>query len=95
MSGAAVRILTRLIEGAGERRSKRPCSGARKVDAYGQAPGEAREAVRLRTCQFFLPLHPSDGRSRLAADGRAGELRLIALADHLVAALDEGASWGD
>lgn len=91
MSGAAVRILTRLIEGAGER----PCSGARKVDTCGQVPGEAREAVRLRTCQFFLPFHPSDGRGRLAADGRAGELRLVALADHLIAALDEGASWRD
>lgn len=53
------------------------------------------DAVRLRTCQFLLPFHPSDGRGRLAADGCAGELRLVALADHVVAALDDWATWRD
>lgn len=54
-----------------------------------------REAVMLRTCQLFLPLHPSDGGSRLAADGRAGELRLVPLVDHILAALHDWAAWRD
>lgn len=66
-----------------------------RLTRAGRRQAKRREAVRLRTCQFFLPFHPSDGRGRLAADGRAGKLRLVALADHLVAALDEGASWRD
>lgn len=49
----------------------------------------------LRTCQLFLPLHPSDGGSRLAADGRAGELRLVPLVDHILAALHDWAAWRD
>lgn len=55
----------------------------------------AGDGGRLPTCQFLLPFHPSDGRGRLAADGRAGELRLVALADHVVAALDDRATWRD
>lgn len=54
-----------------------------------------REAVILQTCQFFLPFHPSDGGSWLAADGSAGELRLIPLADHILAALNDWTRRGD
>lgn len=67
-----------------------------RSERSGPGTGQAgRDAVRLRTCQFVLPLHPSDGRGRLAADGCAGELRLVALADHVIAALDDWASWRD
>lgn len=53
------------------------------------------EAVILLTCQFFLPFHPSDGGSWLAANGCAGELCLVPLADHVLAALDDWAAWRD
>lgn len=61
-----------------------------------ERPGsKQREPVVLLTCQFFLPLHPSDGGSWLAADGCTGELHLISLADLILAALYDWATWGD
>lgn len=54
-----------------------------------------REAVIPPTCQVVLPLHPSDGGGRLAANGYAGELRLVPLADHVLSALDDWAAWRD
>lgn len=72
-----------------ESRTRRESGQARSVW------GKLGEAVILLTCQFFLPFHPSDGGSWLAADGGAGELRLVPLADHLLAALDDWAAWWD
>lgn len=83
------------IERSDERRSKWLCPAAQKIGTHGHMWGEAREAIRQRTCQFFLPFHPSDGRGRLAADGCAGELCLVALADHVIVALDDWATWRD
>lgn len=57
--------------------------------------GKLGEAVILLTCQFLLPFHPSDGGSWLAAHGCAGELRLVPLADQVLAALDDWAAWRD
>lgn len=52
-------------------------------------------AVIPLTCQLLFPFHPSDGGDGLAADGCAGELRLVALADHVLAALDDRAARRD
>lgn len=59
------------------------------------ASGDGGVAVIPLTCQLFFPFHPSDGGDGLAADGGAGELRLIALADHVLAALDDRAARRD
>lgn len=47
------------------------------------------------TWELFIPLHPSDGGSRLTAHGGAGHLRLIALAQHLIPGLDDGVTGGN
>lgn len=88
--------LTHLIRGAASNVPRDRVLLRRRLERTGRGAWDAgRDAVRLHTCQFLLPFHPSDGRGRLAADGCAGELRLVALADHVVAALDDWATWGD
>lgn len=57
-----------------------------------------REAVththtRTLTWKLLIALHPSDGGGGLTAHGRAGHLRFVALAQDLVAGVDEGATW--
>lgn len=59
------------------------------------ASGDGGVAVIPLTCQLLLPFHPSDGGDGFAADGCAGELCLIALADHVLAALDDRAARRD
>lgn len=68
---------------------ERPSRQARRTWSW------PREAVIPPTCQVVLSLHPSDGGGRLAADGYAGELRLVPLADHVLSALDDWAAWRD
>lgn len=65
------------------------------TNACPVATGDDKVAVVPLTCQLLLPFHPPDGGDGFAADGRAGELRLVALADHVLAALDDRAARRD
>lgn len=76
-----------------QRESRRRPGPAVEANRSRSPRGQRREAVVPLTCQLFLPFHPSDGGGWLAAHGRAGELRLVPLADHVLAALDDWAAW--